>query len=130
MFPHGHLCKHHLNFANIDSCTVVLFFETAFNSYFPCLPWMTVSWFCHGPMKPYLFNQCVLFQYDNDATTMSAPLSMAGVSEKDLKDDHDAFDKNVLKSFTKKKAINTRSESGNLRCYSIMQKIAKTFIPQ
>jgi hypothetical protein len=33
---------------------------------------------------------------------------MAGVSEKDLKDEHDAFDKNVLKSFTKKKAINTR----------------------
>lgn len=39
---------------------------------------------------------------------MSAPLSMAGVSEKDLKEEHDAFDKNVLKSFTKKKAINTR----------------------
>jgi hypothetical protein len=34
---------------------------------------------------------------------------MAGVSEKDLKEDHDPFDKNVLKSFTKKKAINTRS---------------------
>ena len=40
---------------------------------------------------------------------MSAPLSMAGVSEKDLKEEHDAFDKNVLKSFIKKnKAINTR----------------------
>ena len=35
---------------------------------------------------------------------------MAGVSEKDLKEDHDPFDKNVLKSFTKKKAINTRSD--------------------
>ena len=52
-------------------------------------------------------------QYDNDATTMSAPLSMAGVSEKDLKDDHDPFDKSVLKSFTKKKAINTRLPEKN-----------------
>jgi len=49
------------------------------------------------------------FQLDGDPSVFTAPLSMAGVSEKDLKEDHDPFDKNVLKSFTKKKAINTRS---------------------
>jgi hypothetical protein len=47
-------------------------------------------------------------QFDGDASTLVAPLSMAGAGEKEVKDDHDAFDKNVLKSFTKKKAINTR----------------------
>lgn len=45
-------------------------------------------------------------QSDVDPSLFCAQLSLAGISEKDLKDDHD--EKNVLKSFTKNKAIKTR----------------------
>jgi len=57
--------------------------------------------------KKQIYNLYQFFsQSDVDPSLFCAQLSMAGISEKDLKDDHD--DKNVLKSFTKNKAFKTR----------------------